>query len=90
VADPGAPKPLGEPLTGRTSFVLSVAFSPDGATLASGDGDRTIILWPLSPEAWIERACRIAGRNFTSSEWRRYFPPEELYHKTCEQWPEGK
>ncbi len=89
-SDPSAPKALGEPLTGHTSWVWSVAFSPDGATLASGSYDGTIILWPLSPQAWMERACRIVGRNFTPSEWRRYFPPEEPYHKTCEQWAEGK
>eukprot|EP01047_Picozoa_sp_COSAG01_P057432 COSAG01_NODE_6638_length_3567_cov_62.489908_1_plen_333_part_10 len=32
-------------LTGHTSNVLSVAYSPDGATLASGSKDQTIKLW---------------------------------------------
>ena len=30
-------------------MVISVAFSPDGATLASGNSDGTILLWDLSP-----------------------------------------
>ena len=38
----------GEPirtLTGHTGFVSSIAYSPDGSTLASGSSDSTIRLW---------------------------------------------
>ncbi|MGI9097002.1 MAG: WD40 repeat domain-containing protein, partial [Solirubrobacteraceae bacterium] len=33
------------PLTGHTDYVLSIAFSPDGRTLASGSADDKIRLW---------------------------------------------
>jgi serine/threonine protein kinase len=36
---------LKQTLTGHTQIVESVAFSPDGKTLASGSGDGTIKLW---------------------------------------------
>jgi WD40 repeat protein len=35
-------------LRGLTGYVLSVAFSPDGKTLASGSGDGTIKLWDVA------------------------------------------
>ena len=34
-------------LSGHTDYVFTVAFSPDGKTLASGSKDNTIKLWEI-------------------------------------------
>jgi WD40 repeat protein len=42
-------QPLGQPVRGHTDTIMSVAFSPDGKTLASGAGhfDGTIRIWDV-------------------------------------------
>jgi WD40 repeat protein len=56
VPNPTHPRPLGQPLSsgpgegaaGGPNNVLSVAFSPDGHTLASSENDGTIQLWDVA------------------------------------------
>jgi WD40 repeat protein len=48
-ADPPVRTEARATLDGHSGSVTSVAFSPDGKTLASGSRDQTIILWAVSP-----------------------------------------
>ena len=50
IAKPTHPIALGKPLTGF-ALVNSVAFSPDGRTLANGNSDGTIQLWNITDSA---------------------------------------
>jgi WD40 repeat protein len=68
--------------------MTTMSFNSTGTILASSGSYKTIMLWNFDSESWVEIACRIASRNFTTSEWTHYFG-NEPYRKTCDQWPEN-
>nr|WP_322681669.1 hypothetical protein [Nostoc sp. DedQUE03]MDZ7977163.1 hypothetical protein [Nostoc sp. DedQUE03] len=51
-------KPI-KTLTGHTDRVSSVVYSPDGKTLTSSSGDKTIILWTLDLNELAKDACNL-------------------------------
>lgn len=66
-----------------TGMLLSVTFSPDGKSLASGNNSGAAFLWNIDPAAWRVQACATARRNMTPGEWATYMPVNEPYRKTC-------
>ncbi|HJR79836.1 MAG TPA: AAA-like domain-containing protein [Anaerolineales bacterium] len=71
-------------LKGHTNAVLNGAifFLPDGKTLISASQDE-VIFWDLDPQSWIDKACSLAGRNFTPSEWGQFVGRAIPYEETC-------
>jgi WD40 repeat protein len=85
--DVASGKPIGAPFTAHTDHVKSVAFSPDGKTLASAGWESSIILWDVNLVDWQALACRKANRNLTLDEWQRYLGEDEPYRITCPSLP---
>jgi hypothetical protein len=71
-------------LPGHQSFVWSLAFSPDGATLASGSGANTVRLWDTAPLKTRYQARREAAALRPEAErrveqlWREKNDPAEV------------
>jgi WD40 repeat protein len=81
---------LGPPLDYPESLFGSLAYNPDGRILASGGDNGRIIFWDVSLESWKTRACRIANRNLSLTEWERFIGRDIPYRRTCPDLPPGE
>lgn len=61
---------------------LGVTFLSDGHTLQVVTSLGEVFRWDTLPEAWVERACRMAGRNLTQAEWQEAFG-DDPWLPTC-------
>ena len=79
---------LGQPLTGQTDAVFSVAFSPDGARIVSASADGTLRLWPGPAQAaWPELLCAKLTENMSHQHWRDWVSPDIDYITVCPDLP---
>lgn len=72
----GDPIPIDSPL-GYGGFLR-----PDGRQLAVTTR-AGVVTWDLDPEALLDAACQLAGRNLTESEWSAYLNGFGARRETC-------
>ena len=67
---------------------VQTAFSPDGAHLLVLYSDGRGYVWDIDPAHWAAKACEVAGRNLTPSEWKEFLP-DRPYQPVCSGQPQS-
>jgi WD40 repeat protein len=75
-------QPLGAPLRAVPNRVTEPEFTPDGAFLFGVTNVGKAYRWDVRPAAWARRACAIAGRSLTRTEWSDVLPGRK-YDPAC-------
>ncbi|BCK70552.1 hypothetical protein Srufu_045050 [Streptomyces libani subsp. rufus] len=81
---PDIPLPL-HTLSGFGGIGQHTGFVMDSAgTLWTATEGGEVLSWDFSVASWIESLCRIADRNLTNAEWRRYVGTTPPSRPTCD------
>ena len=78
---------VGPPMQAHDGYADSLIAYGSEQMITGSQNDGHVVVWNLDPSTWGPRACELAGRNLTPSEWDLYIGG--TYEKTCPQWPAG-
>jgi DNA-binding SARP family transcriptional activator/WD40 repeat protein len=73
---------LGDPIDLGPSGAQTIALSRDGKQLAL-PAPSGVVVWQLRADLWADAACRLAGRDLSSTEWATFLHGMGKYRKTC-------
>ncbi len=75
-------QPIGTPLPGPENINAVAFFAPDGAHVFAVFRDGRGYRWDVRDRAWERKACSIAGRRLTRTEWHEALPGR-AYSPAC-------
>jgi WD40 repeat protein/DNA-binding SARP family transcriptional activator len=75
-------RPLNATLPGLAQHDVAAAFVNNGNSLVTLYDNGQGYEWDIQPQSWARRACQIAGRTLTRSEWNNALP-ERTYAPAC-------
>jgi WD40 repeat protein/DNA-binding SARP family transcriptional activator len=75
-------RPIGTALPGPAQHYVAAAFVDGGTHLVTLDDNGHGNLWDIQPQSWARRACHIAGRTLTRTEWNAALS-ERTYAPAC-------
>lgn len=74
VWDIASQQSIGAPLPGVPSRPVVPSFSRDGRRLVAAYDDGRAFAWDVRPSSLVRRACAVAGRRLTRTEWDQFMP----------------
>jgi WD40 repeat protein len=75
-------RPIGTALPGPAHHDVAAAFVDGGNRLVTLDDNGRGHLWDIQTRSWARRACEVAGRTLTRTEWNDTLP-ERTYAPAC-------
>jgi WD40 repeat protein len=75
-------RPIGSALPGVANHPVSAAFVDRGTYLVTLHDNGRGYLWDVQPRSWAQRACAVAGRTLTRTEWQDALPGRD-YAPAC-------
>jgi WD40 repeat protein len=80
--DVASRRPIGPALPGLAGHDLAAAFVDGGSSLVTLPDNGRGHVWDVQPRSWARRACKVAARTLTRTEWNDALP-ERAYAPAC-------